>query len=279
MTLHTFPGLPQRSEEWLEQRRGMVTASMVGNLLSIGSLSAIDYACPSCKAPANDLCRSKRNPDATIKTLHSERAEYARSQPSSLVIEPASNDVSRGLTRLLAAERINGWVDDGMFVNFEMQRGIDDEPRARDKYSEHYAPVTEVGLMVEDKWGFRIGYSPDGLVGDDGLIEVKSHRPKIHLGIILADAAPMENMAQLQCGLLVSGRKWVDYISYCGGMRLWRKRVHPQRIWFDAIIAAVRKFEENAAEAMRQYDEAVVGLPMTERTVYVVNPDVELERL
>ena len=217
-TLIELPDLEQGSEDWHAQRRGIVTASVVGQLV-------------------------------TTKTL-----------------KPASNDVSRGLTRLLVAERITGWTDP-MYVSDDMLRGIEDEPKARDKYSEHYAPVTEIGFMIREDNDVKIGYSPDGLVGDDGLIEVKSRRQKKHLETILAEEPPAENLAQMQCGLLVSGREWCDYISYCGGMPLWVKRVFPDQRWFDAILAAVDAFEENAAEMIRLYDERTVGLPMTERTV------------
>lgn len=213
-----LPDIEQGTNEWHDQRRGIVTASVVGQLV-------------------------------TTKTL-----------------KPASNDVSRGLTRLLVAERITGWTDP-MYVSDDMLRGIEDEPKARDKYSEHYAPVTEIGFMIREDHDVKIGYSPDGLVGDDGLIEVKSRRQKKHLETILADEPPAENLAQMQCGLLVSGREWCDYISYCGGMPLWVKRVFPDQRWFDAILAAVDAFEENAAEMIRLYDERTVGLPMTERTI------------
>ncbi|MGV0634467.1 lambda exonuclease family protein [Mycolicibacillus trivialis] len=216
MSLTTYPHIEQGSDEWHDQRRGIITASMVGKLI-------------------------------TPKT-----------------VKPASNPESRSLTTLLAAERITGWSEP-VYVNFDMQRGIDDEPRARDKYSEHYAPVTQTGFMVEDKWGFKIGYSPDGLVGDDGLIEVKSRRPKTHLATILSGHPPIENMAQLQCGLLVSGRKWVDYISYCGGMSMWVHRVTPQQKWFDAIIEAASLLEDNIIEMLRVYTEATHGLQPTER--------------
>ena len=216
MSLHVLPDLVQGTDEWLEQRRGIVTASIVGRLV-------------------------------TTKTL-----------------KPASNDESRGLAAMLIAERITGHTDP-TYVSADMERGIADEPRARDVYAEHYAPVTEVGFMVRDDWGFRIGYSPDGLVGDDGLIEVKSRRQKKHLQTILADAVPSENMAQLQCGLLVSGRSWIDYLSYCGGMPMWRKRVEPDERWFAAIEAAVRNFEETAAPTIAAYRKATEGLPATER--------------
>ena len=265
MSLTIHPGLIQGSDEWLAARRGILTASVVGQLITVRKLGAIDYNCPECMAVADSPRQSLRKPGAVIKTLHPARAEYARGQSSSTVIEPASNDNSRSLTMLLAAERITGWTEP-TFMSDDMWRGVEDEPRARDKYSEHYAPATEVGFMTEDKWGFRMGYSPDGVVGDDGLIEVKSRRSKAQLATILADTVPIENMAQLQCGLLVSGRQWIDYVSYCGGMPLYVKRVFPQAKWHAAIIAAATLFESNAAEIQRLYAESVEGLHMTERT-------------
>lgn len=179
-------------------------------------------------------------------------------------LKPAANDTSRSLTAHLAAERITGYTEP-TFVSADMERGNFDEPFARDLYSETYAPVTQTGFMIRDDWGFKIGYSPDGLVGDDGLIEIKSRRQKIHLKTILADEVPAENMAQIQCGLLVSGRSWCDYLSYCGGMPMWPKRVLPDERWFDAILEAVSGFEANAEQMIATYNAAIEGLPQTER--------------
>lgn len=218
MTLIEHPDVIQGSDEWHDQRRGLVTASVVGKLI-------------------------------TPKT-----------------VKPASNPESRGLTALLAAERITGWTDP-TYINDDMLRGIEDEPRARDKYAEHYSPVRETGFMTEDRWGFAIGYSPDGLVGDDGLIEIKSRRQKKQLETITSDTVPLENMAQLQCGLLVSGRDWIDYVSYCGGMPLYVRRVRPIDKWFDAIIAAVKAFEANATELIATYKDSITGLHPTERAI------------
>ena len=217
MSLHVYNDLVQGSDDWLAARRGIVTASVVGQLV-------------------------------TPKT-----------------IKPAANDVSRALTMLLVAERITGWTDP-VYVSDDMLRGTMDEPIARDLYSREYAPVTEVGFMVlEDDAGFQIGYSPDGLVGYDGLIEVKSRRPKKHLATILANAVPIENVAQIQCGLLVSGREWCDYVSFCGGMPLYVKRVYPDPDWHIAIKEAVRTYELTAAQMVADYATAVRGLPPTER--------------
>lgn len=216
MTLHVFDELEQGTDEWLAARCGIVTASVVGQLI-------------------------------TPKT-----------------VKPASNDYSRALTAHLAAERITGYVEP-VYVNADMERGSLDEPYAREIYSENYAEATEVGFMVRDDFGFRLGYSPDGLVGDDGLIEIKSRKQKKHLATILADEVPLENMAQVQCGLLVSGRSWLDYVSYCGGMPLYVKRVWPDAGWHDAIIAAVRTFEQSAAQMIRTYKTATAASPATER--------------
>lgn len=217
MTLHTYPDAVQGSDEWHEQRRGMVTASVVGQLIT-----------PS-----------------TLRT--------------------AANPASRSLTKLLVAERITGFVDP-TYVGDDMIRGWDDEPASRAWYSADRGPVTEIGFMVRDDWGWRLGCSPDGLVGDDGLIEIKSRRPKIHLATILANQVPAENVAQVQCALLVSGRAWCDYLSWCGGMPPWVIRVHPDPAWRDAIVRAVGEFEQAAAEMAAAYHEAVKGLPVAERT-------------
>jgi hypothetical protein len=217
VVMHEFPEVLQGAEEWHDQRRGMVTASVVGRLLT-----------------------------STLKV--------------------ASNDESRGLAAVLVAERITGFTDP-TYINADMWRGIDDEPRAREVYAENHAHVEVIGFMTENKWGFEIGYSPDGLVGHDGLIEIKSRRQKKQLQTFLADEVPAENMAQLQCGLLVSGRKWIDYVSYCGGMPLFVKRVEPDEQWFEALVAAVTAFEETAVQMTATYNRATQGLARTERVL------------
>ena len=218
MSLQIFKTLEQGTDEWFAERCGILTASVVGLLI-------------------------------TPKTM-----------------KVAANDTSRGLIATLAAERITNYSEPTS-MSRDMERGKLDEPYAREVYSGHYAPVDEIGFMVreEDGWGFKLGYSPDGLVGDDGLIEIKSRNQKKHLQTILADEVPAENMAQCQTGLLVSGREWIDYVSYCGGMRLWTKRVEPDDKWQQAIIDAAKGVEESAAQMIATYKAAVEGRPDTER--------------
>jgi putative phage-type endonuclease len=215
MTLRILPDLDQRSEEWYDQRRGMITASAVGKLLT-----------------------------PTLKV--------------------AENDTARGLIATLAAERITGWTEETAMTP-DMWRGVEHEPYARDIYSGHHWQAVECGFMVREEEGWTLGFSPDGLVGDDGLIEIKCPRPKGHLNTILADAVPDYYMAQLQAGLLVSGRKWIDYVSFVGGMPLFVRRVEPSPLWFDAITAAVIRFEERVAEIVTAYNRATTDMPATKR--------------
>lgn len=263
MTLHIYDELEQGSEEWLDQRRGIVTASVVGRLIGSVPPDPTTQACDECSAPIESPClsRSRKTP-TPIKTFHDARRAKVADLPPDLTI--ADTEESRGLTALLAAERITGFTDP-TYMNADMWRGVEDEPRAVEVYSEHYAPVETVGFMVEDRWGFSIGYSPDGLVGDDGLIEVKSRRSKTQLLHVVEGEVPAAVMPQLQTGLLVSGRKWIDYVSYAGGMAMWVKRVYPDPQWFEVIVAAVARFETNAAEMVAAYQQATKGLPVTER--------------
>jgi putative phage-type endonuclease len=213
--LTEFPKVEQGSEQWHDLRRGIVTASVVGKLLT-----------------------------PTLKV--------------------ADNDTSRALTATLVAERITGVTED-TYANADMMRGVMCEPIARDIYSGHHQQAEETGFMRFDGDGWTLGYSPDGLVGTNGLLEVKSPRAKTHLNTIIANRVPPHYMAQCQAGLLVSGRKWLDFVSYCGGMPLYVNRVMPNHLWFDAITAACIQFEQTAEQMTTAYDFATTGLPATER--------------
>ena len=167
----------------------------------------------------------------------------------------ANNDTSRGLIRTLAAERIMGKPADS-FSSRMMDRGTALEPFARDLYSEHYAPVEEVGFIRLDTDEYSLGYSPDGVIGHDGLIEIKSPGPKEHLRTILDDDVPSVYKWQVQVGLLVTGRSWLDFISYCPGADLYVKRVRPDKEAFGTIHMAVSAAEAAITSIIADYTES-----------------------
>ena len=216
MTLKIYEDLEQGTDEWLEARRGIVTASEVHKLLT--SRGAV-----------------------------------------------ATNQTAREYIAELAAERITGHVED-VYVSREMELGTLNEPYARDGYAEYKGvQVDEVGFMVREYDGYKLGFSPDGLVSDEGLIEIKSRKPRIQINTILRDGVPNGNMAQIQMGLLVSGRKWCDYVSYSGGLPLWICRVLPDQHWQKNILEAVEQAEKAIQDLVNLFHAYTKHLPVMER--------------
>lgn len=212
---------------------------------------------------------------------HAIRCGLLTASEMHLVVTPtlqiANNDKVRTHLWELMAQRITQYVEPS-YISDDMLRGRVDEIKARAAYSETHAPVTEAGFITNDKWGFLIGYSPDGLVDDDpegeGQIECKSRRQKAQIEFLTvhvpAKTIPTENIIQVQTGLLVSGRKWCDYVSRCGGLPQGKVRAYPDKAARDAIIKGAAGFEESLAERMKIYEGVLASnldLIPTEREI------------
>lgn len=191
-----------------------------------------------------------------------------------LIITPtfkmASNDKERSHLYELMAQRITKYVEP-TYISDDMLRGIEDEATVRQIYAKAYArEVKEVGFVTNDNFGFTIGYSPDGLVGDDGLIETKSRRQKHQIETILdfseGNKCPEEYMIQVQTGFLVTDRKWCDFISYHGGLPMATIRVYPDAKIQQAILEAATAFEIRLADKMAKYAELLLTNPRLVKT-------------
>ena len=179
-------------------------------------------------------------------------------------IKPAMNDRSRGLCQTLIAERITGHVEP-VYPNRAMTRGTLLEPEARRIYAAQTGQdVDEVGFARLDTDTCTLGSSPDGLVSDDGGIEIKSPSAKVHVATVLSGAIPDYNRAQVQAFLHVTGREWCDFISYLPGEPLCIIRDYPDPRWQAAIASAAEQFEETARSTVAHYEAATFGLPTTE---------------
>ena len=164
----------------------------------------------------------------------------------------ADNDKTRAHVYEVAAQRITGRTEDN-YMSFDMMRGHTDEILARELYARHYAPVIECGFITSDKLGFMVGYSPDGLVGEDGIIEIKSAKAKIQVQRMTDGVIPLEHYAQVQTGLWVTGRKWCDFISYSNGMKMMVVRVESDLAYHELIEQAAKLFEAKVAEVITSY--------------------------
>lgn len=171
-------------------------------------------------------------------------------------LKVASNEKERAHLYELLAQRITKYVEPH-YVSDDMLRGHDDEITAFDLYCEHYEQADRVGFITNDKWGFTLGYSPDGLVGKDGAIECKSRRQKYQIETFVVNVndgtIPADYILQVQTGMLVSERQWCDLVSFSGGLPLARIRAYADPKIQGAILGAALEFEDRLTTAHEKY--------------------------
>jgi putative phage-type endonuclease len=154
----------------------------------------------------------------------------------------------------LLTERLTGAVAEG-YTNAAMQWGTETEPQARAMYE------LQTGLDVEQV-GFVphpvlecTGASPDGLVGADGLVEIKCPNTATHIETLRGAAVDRKYLLQMHWQMICTGREWCDFVSFDprlpAAMQLHIVRVERNAELVEEITAAVTQFltELNQAEA------------------------------
>lgn len=149
----------------------------------------------------------------------------------------------QGITRrkymlTLAGEAITGECAES-FSNAHTERGHIMESEARDMYAftNDVEPLS-VGFMRRG----RVGASPDSLVGDDGLLEIKTKLPHLQLDVLDKGKLPSEHVAQVQGQLWISGRAWCDFVSYWPRLPLFCIRVERDEAYMASLQQAVDDF-------------------------------------
>ena len=124
----------------------------------------------------------------------------------------AFGEPAKKLAIQIAVERITGIAESSNFTNEHMIRGHEQEPIARQLYEmETFTDVTNGGFFCDNE----IGCSPDGLVGDDGVIEIKSVISSVHYKNVERNNVDPAYKWQCIGNLFFTGRDWIDFISYC----------------------------------------------------------------
>ena len=111
----------------------------------------------------------------------------------------------------LVSERLTGEKQE-TYINQAMQDGIDREFYARERYVQQFGEVEEVGFVRHPT--LEAGASPDGMVGDDGIIEIKCPMGTTHTETLMTQEVPSKYIPQIQFQLRCTGRKWCDFVSY-----------------------------------------------------------------
>jgi len=116
------------------------------------------------------------------------------------------------MTELLV-ERLTGEREES-YINAAMQRGIDEEPIARTEYElDRGVLVDEVGFVQHPSIEMS-GASPDGLVGDDGMVEIKCPNTATHVETLIAKSVDRKYLLQMQWQMACTGRAWCDFVSF-----------------------------------------------------------------
>lgn len=113
----------------------------------------------------------------------------------------------------LVVERLTGTREE-TYINGAMQRGTDLEPMARECYEFLTGNTVEQVAFIDHPTIPMSGCSPDGLVGNDGMVEIKCPNTATHIEYLLQGEPPPAYIKQMTWQLACTGRKWVDFVSY-----------------------------------------------------------------
>lgn len=141
----------------------------------------------------------------------------------------------------LAGETLIGYMENG-YTSYAMQTGIEREDAARSLYEliNNVEVRTVAMCYATEQRDFLC--SPDGLIEPDGLLEIKCPQIHTHIEYLLKGKLPTEYFQQVQGSLLVTGRKWLDFISYYPGLDPFTIRVYPDEKFITALHNELTKF-------------------------------------
>jgi putative phage-type endonuclease len=185
---------------------------------------------------------------------HQARLGHATGSRASDILAGKDTQARKGYITQLVTERLTGQSQD-FYTNADMQRGIDVEPVARAAYQASNELVDEVGFIKHPTilW---FGASPDGLVGSDGLVEIKCPRSTTHLEYIQAKKPPQKYIPQMLAQLSCTGRKWVDFVSFDNRfpehLQLFVVRFEPSAEELEKFESKVKEFLSEVNNLMEQ---------------------------
>jgi putative phage-type endonuclease len=156
----------------------------------------------------------------------------------------------------LVSERLTGEKQE-TYINQAMQDGIDREFYARERYVQQFGEVEEVGFIQHPT--LEAGASPDGMVGEDGIIEIKCPMGTTHTETLMSQDVPSKYMPQIQFQLLCTGRKWCDFVSYNPmfpeHLQVFVKRVEADADYQKELEAEVKQFLSEVDDVINKLKE------------------------
>lgn len=158
----------------------------------------------------------------------------------------------------LVTQRLTG-KDPEVLTNEYIEWGIAQEPFAREAYTQRTGNVVvEVGFIDHPRLPYA-GASPDGLVGDDGLIEIKCPSLATHIETLLTEEVKDQYRYQMLWQMVCTGRKWCDFVSFdpraAPDMQLFIKRFERDEVEIENLEMEVSKFLNEVADTVSKLQE------------------------
>jgi putative phage-type endonuclease len=162
----------------------------------------------------------------------------------------------------LVAERLTGKPTDS-FTNSAMQWGTEQEPFARIAYEAYRNLFVEQIPFMDHPTIEWFGCSPDGLVGEDGLIEIKCPNTTMHIEYIQDGKPPSRYIPQMMAQMACTGRKWCDFVSFDPRMpeelQLFVVRLNRDDVYIQEMEAEVKQFLNEVEQALEQLKRKMYG--------------------
>lgn len=156
----------------------------------------------------------------------------------------------------LICERMTGRPTEG-FSSAAMQHGTDTEPKAREAYESLTFTIVEQVAMIDHPTIAMTGASPDGQIGEDGLIEIKCPNTNTHIETLLSQKVPTKYVTQMMWQMACTGRQWCDFVSYDPrmpeGLQIFIKRV-------DRDNELIKQLEDEIVSFLSELDSKVEAL-------------------
>lgn len=147
------------------------------------------------------------------------------------------------------------------FTNAAMQWGTDQEPFARAAYEVAQNVMVEETGLVDHPTIAMAGASPDGLIGEDGLVEIKCPNTATHIDTLLTQTVPAKYITQMQFQMACTGRQWCDFVSFDPRMpakaQLFVKRVMRDEAFIKEIETEIKKFLAEITAKVEQLNKLI----------------------
>jgi putative phage-type endonuclease len=184
------------------------------------------------------------NDQGTAEWLQDRLGRVTASKIADVMMKPATAGYQNYLAQLVC-ERLTGLPTEG-FVSSAMAFGTETEPQARAYYEmETGRDVEQVGFIPHPTLAMS-GASPDGIIGADGLIEIKCPMPATHIKTLTGAGIDRKYLLQMQWQMVCTERDWCDFVSFCPALppelSMYLKRVDRDAELCAEITAAVTAF-------------------------------------